>query len=62
MIDSKPPALINVEEAKPSGRPDKPDIDLAIVAAGVLGFLFHYWLHLYCTAEKELPGENADQK
>ena len=40
MIDSKPPALIIVEDAKPSGRPDKPDVILAIVAAGVLGFLF----------------------
>lgn len=40
MIDSKPPALIIVEEAKPTTRPDKPDITKTIAAAGVLGFLF----------------------
>ncbi|MBK6936354.1 MAG: hypothetical protein IPH18_05300 [Chitinophagaceae bacterium] len=40
MIDSKPPALINVEEAKPSGRPDKPDIDLCYCSRRVLGFFF----------------------
>ncbi|MBK6936309.1 MAG: hypothetical protein IPH18_05020 [Chitinophagaceae bacterium] len=56
MIDSKPPALINVEEAKPSGRPDKPDIDLAIVAAGVLGFLFSLLAALVLHSRKRVAG------
>ena len=54
MIDSKPPALIIVEDAKPSGRPDKPDVILAIVAAGVLGFLFSLLAALLLHSRKKI--------
>lgn len=56
MIDSKPPALIIVEEAKPSGKPDKPDIVFSIVAAGILGFLFSLLAALILHSRKRIAG------
>ncbi|HMT73080.1 MAG TPA: hypothetical protein PKA77_03365 [Chitinophagaceae bacterium] len=56
MIDSKPPALIIVEKAKPSGRPDKPNIILATVASGALGFLFSLLAVLILQRRKNITG------
>ena len=40
MIDSKPPALIAVEPAKPSIRPDKPKRMQIMIATTVLSLIF----------------------
>jgi hypothetical protein len=40
MVDSKPPVLIVVEEAKPSSKPDRPKRIQILVATTVLSFLF----------------------
>lgn len=40
MIDTKPPALIVIEKAKSSERPDRPRRMQLIIAAAFLGFLF----------------------
>lgn len=40
MVDSKPPALITVEQAKPSIRPDKPKSMQIMVATAVLSLFF----------------------
>ncbi len=56
MIDSKPPALIIVEEAKPSARPDKPEMAKAIAASGILGFLFSLLAVLVLQRRKNIAG------
>ncbi|MBC7875188.1 MAG: hypothetical protein H7Y01_14385 [Ferruginibacter sp.] len=40
MVDSKPPVLITVEDARPAARPDKPRRLQVMTATAVLSFLF----------------------
>ena len=52
MVDSKPPALLVVENARPALCPDKPKRWEAIIAAAVLSFLFSFLLALVLEKRK----------
>jgi uncharacterized protein involved in exopolysaccharide biosynthesis len=46
MVDAMPPALIEVERAKPALHPDKPERLLIIVGSGALALLFGFFTAL----------------
>ena len=53
LVDSKPPALIIVEKAKPSGWPDKPKRMQIMTATAVLGFVFAFFTVLLLERRKK---------
>lgn len=52
MIDTKPAALLVVDKARTSDRPDKPKKLLILLATAVLSFLFAAWLTLLLEKRK----------
>lgn len=52
MIDTKPAALLVVDKARASDRPDKPRKLLILLATAVLSFLFAAWLALVLEKRK----------
>ncbi|MCY7310167.1 MAG: hypothetical protein LH619_05255, partial [Chitinophagaceae bacterium] len=55
MVDSKPPALIIVEKAKVSLRPDRPKRLQIMIATAVLSLLFALFAALVMQRSKTLP-------
>jgi uncharacterized protein involved in exopolysaccharide biosynthesis len=52
MVDTRPPALLIVDKARVSDRPDKPKRLLILLATALLGFLFATWLALLLERRK----------
>ncbi|MET0462625.1 MAG: hypothetical protein ABW007_05710 [Chitinophagaceae bacterium] len=52
MIQAKPPALLPVEKARVSDRPDKPSKALVLIATAIASFVFALWLALLLDKRK----------